>query len=131
GVILQGIAFTFILKEIFKTLKTIRFHSPVIRVLFLLGIASLVTKVLIQLVVVIPFIAVISYTIHNYVIAFIHLIMLGSITFTISALLLQKELLPLNRIAKAGWVVLALGFLLTEFILFGQGTLLWMGAGFI
>ena len=131
GVVLQGIAFVFILKAMLKGLKSIRFHSSVIRSLFILGIGSLAAKVFIQLVVVIPFIAVISYTIHNYVIAFIHLIMLGSITFTISALLLEKGLIPLNKMGKTGWIFLALGFLFTELILFGQGTLLWMGVGFI
>lgn len=131
GVILQGIAYAYILKALIKPIKTIRFRSPVIRFIFFLGIASLIAKVIIQMVVVIPFVAVISYTIHNYVIAFVHLIMLGSITFTVSALLLQKGLLPLNNTAKVGWISLALGFLLMEFILFGQGTLLWMGAGFI
>lgn len=131
GVVLQGIAYTFILKPVIKAIKRVSFNSSVIRFLFILGIGSLVTKVLIQLVVVIPFIAVISYTIHNYVIAFIHLIMLGSITFTVSSLLLQQGIIPLSKIAKTGWITLASGFLITEFILFGQGTLLWMSVGFI
>ncbi len=131
GVILQGIAYVYILKAILKSLKTVHFHSILVRFLFILGMGSLAAKVFIQLVVVIPFIAVISYTIHNYVIAFIHLIMLGSITFTISALLLHQGLIPLNKIAKIGWIILASGFLLTEFILFGQGTLLWVAMGFI
>ncbi len=131
GVILQAFAYTFILKGILKGLRSINFHNSIIRSLFFLGIGSLVAKVFIQLVVVVPFIAVISYTIHNYVIAFIHLIMLGSITFTVSALLMQQGLIPTSKIAKTGWIILASGFLLTEFILFGQGTLLWMEAGFI
>ncbi|NEN23916.1 hypothetical protein G3O08_10440 [Cryomorpha ignava] len=131
GVILQAIAYSVILKAIFKGIRHIRFNSPIIRTLFFLGIGSLVVKVFIQLVVVIPFIAVISYTIHNYVIAFIHLIMLGSITFTISALLLQERQLILTKTAKAGWIILATGFTLTELILVVQGTMFWMAMGFI
>ena len=131
GVILQAIAYIFILKGIFKGLSSMSFHNSVIRSLFILGLSSLATKVFIQLVVVVPFIAVISYTIHNYVIAFIHLIMLGSISFTVSSLLMEEGLIPLNKVAKSGWIILASGFLLTELILFGQGTLLWMAAGFI
>lgn len=131
GVALQGIAYAIILKNAIKHLRTFKLKSPLIRALLILGIGSLIAKVLIQMAVVIPFIAVISYTIHNYVIAFIHLIMLGSITFTISALLINEGVLPHNKTARYGWSILALGFVLTEFILFGQGSLFWMRFGFI
>lgn len=131
GVFLQGIAYAFILNQAIKHLRTIKLKFPLVRVLFILGIGSLIAKVLIQMAVVIPFVAVISYTIHNYVIAFIHLIMLGSVTFTISSLLIQEGVLPFNKTARYGWSILALGFILTEFILFGQGSLLWMRVGFV
>lgn len=131
GVALQGIAYAIILRHAIKHLRTIKLKSSLIRTTLILGIGSLIAKVLIQMAVVIPFIAVISYTVHNYVIAFIHLIMLGSITFTISSLLINEGVLPFNKAARYGWSILALGFILTEFILFGQGSLFWMRIGFI
>lgn len=131
GVVLQGIAYGSILNQIIKHLKSIKFNFPLVRTLIILGLGSLTIKVIIQMAVVIPFIAVISYTIHNYVVAFIHLIMLGSITFTIAALLVNESALPYNKTAIYGWSILAFGFILTEFILFGQGTLLWIKFGFI
>lgn len=131
GVILQGVAYAIILYHLIASLKTIRLKNQLARTIFILGTGSLAVKVFIQMAVVIPFIAVISYTIHNYVVAFIHLIMLGSITFTIASLLIQEGVLPYNRAARLGWSLLALGFILTEFILFGQGTLLWMRVGFL
>lgn len=131
GVILQGIAYAFILFRAIKSLKHIKLKSPLVRTILTLGIGSLIAKVLMQLTFVSPSIAIVSYTINNFVIGFIHLIMLGSITFTISSLLIYEGVLPFNKTARYGWIILALGFVLTELILFGQGSLFWMNAGFI
>ncbi|MCB0396455.1 MAG: hypothetical protein KDD36_07365 [Flavobacteriales bacterium] len=132
GVILQLIGYGLVLKDIFKVLFSGKKPwSTWSDRLILAGLFSLLFKILIQALVVWPSVAVISYTIRNYVIAFIHLIMLGSITFSICGILLKEQVLPLNRTAKTGWILLLAGFLLTEFTLFGQGTMFWMGQGFI
>lgn len=129
GVIIQAVAFFIVLKPIFKGESL--FTNNWIDWLFFMGLSSLIVKVCIQTAVAIPAIAEISYTIRNYVIGFIHLAMLGSISLTTVAILLKKNLLPSGGIAKAGWLVLGLGFVCTELLLFGQGTLLWMEMGFI
>jgi len=131
GVVFQGIAFAVILFNAIKSLKGIRFKFQWIRTLLILGIGSLIAKVAMQLTFVSPSIAVVSYSINNFVIGFIHLIMLGSITFTISSLLLQEAVFPINKMGKFGWMILALGFVTTEIILFGQGWFFWRNLGFI
>lgn len=97
-----------------------------------LALVSFICKILIQSVVVIPQVAVISYTIRLYVLGFIHLIMLGTITsfllgYGFSAHLLKYK----DGLSRTGWVLFATGLILTEIILFGQGTLLWSGQGYM
>lgn len=131
GVLLQLVAVYLILKPIIyddsKAIDSISTADLLIGA----GILSLILKVLIQAAVAIPVIAVISYTIHNYVIGFIHLILLGSITMTTVGILLKVGVLPLNKISSMGWKGFLGTFIITEFILFLQGTLLWMKFGFV
>ena len=131
GVLFQGIAYAVILFQAIKSLRHIAFRSLLVRSLLILGIGSLIAKVLMQMTFVYPSFAIVSYSINNFVIGFIHLIMLGSITFTISSLLIQERVFPFNKTGRFGWVVLALGFVVTEVILFGQGCLFWWNLGFI
>lgn len=131
GVLLQAVAYYLILKSVFKKHNPFSHYKHWTDWLLILGVACLFAKVIVQLAVAVPAIAIISYTIRNYVIGFIHLVMLGSVTFTGVAILLKYNLLPRNATSKAGWLILAAGFVSTELLLFGQGTLLWMKKGFI
>ncbi len=91
-----------------------------------------VLKILVQTAVVIPYIATISYTIRNYVIGFIHLILLGAITFFILAEALRRGVLdPISRMSQLGFILIVAGFVGSEFLLFFQGTLLWAEMGFM
>jgi len=95
------------------------------------GVASIFIKVFVQFLVALPQIAVISYTIRQYVIGFVHLITLGSFTFLIGGILLSVGILANNKISNWGWSLLIMGFIGSEFLLFGQGTMLWMKAGLL
>ena len=131
GVLLQAVAFYLIFRPLFKGYNPFKSLGHWSDWLLVLGICCLFAKVIAQMAVAVPAIATISYTIRNYVIGFIHLVMLGSVTFTGVAILVKYKLLPLNTTSKAGWLILAAGFISTELLLFGQGTLLWMRKGFI
>ncbi len=100
-------------------------------VMYLLYISfiSFVLKIIIQACVVIPYVATISYTIRNFVVGFIHLLMLGSISLFIIAIFQQVNLGGRN-ISK-GIKLFILGIVLSEILLFSQGLFLWMGWGFI
>jgi len=132
GVLLQGLAYYLILRpslqEIFPNLK---FPNTWVDRVIYLGIFSLAVKAVIQLALVIPEVATIAYTVRMYVIGFIHLVMLGAITFGIGGIALKNNWLPNTKISKVGWGLLSLGFIGSEILLLGQGTLLWAKMGFI
>ena len=131
GVLLQAIAFYLIFKKIFQHANPLKNLHHWTDWLFATGVLCLVAKVLIQVVVALPVVAEISYTIRNYAIGFIHLIMLGSVSLPLIAILLKENILAQNYITQKGWKLFTVGFILKSLILFGQGTLLWLKRGFL
>ncbi|MEM8968940.1 MAG: hypothetical protein AAGE93_21160 [Bacteroidota bacterium] len=131
GVLLQVVAFCLILRPVFIAANPFKRLDDWTDILFSFGVLCLLLKVTVQTAVALPAVAEISYTIRNYVIGFIHLITLGAITLTAVSLLLKSGLLPRNTSARAGWLLLLAAFILSELILFGQGTLLWLRQGFV
>ncbi|MDO9554463.1 c-type cytochrome [Rhodonellum sp.] len=132
GVIFQAIAYFFILKPIvFVLISEFELVKDWATKLVWLGIISLGLKAFLQCLLVFPEVAQISYTIRMFVIGFIHLIMLGAITFSLGGIALKNNWLPRDASSGWGWSFLALGFLLSEMLLLGQGTLLWLKLGFI
>lgn len=132
GVILQVIAYYRILNPAFiRLFQGLKFPKNWIDRMLYIGMMSLVAKALIQAALIIPDVATIAYTIRMYVIGFVHLVMLGSITFGIGAFALKNNWLGTGRFSGLGWHFLALAFLASEILLLGQGTLLWAKLGFI
>lgn len=134
GVVIQLVALIFFIRIMNRPVGTAirkqldRFTALFYRIAFL----SFVCKILIQSVVVLPQVAVISYTIRLYVLGFIHLIMLGAITAFLLGNGFSTGILNYkHKLAKTGWILLIAGFILSELILFGQGTLLWAGVGYL
>ena len=131
GVLLQAIAFYLILRKIFHRSNPFKKLHHWTDWLFAIGVLCLVIKVLIQVVVVVPVAAEISYTIRNYLIGFIHLITLGAVSFPLVAILLKEKILTQNYMTYNGWKIFTFGCILKKLILFGQGTLLWLKKGFL
>jgi len=87
-------------------------------------------KVLIQSLVAIPPIAIISFTLRNFVIGFIHLIMLGILTQTIWSVAIEKKWLTGSSPSlRLSIYTFAFGVFSTELLLFGQGAMFWAGWG--
>jgi hypothetical protein len=100
----------------------------------LVGIAllSMAMKVLVQAAVAIPEVAIMGFTIRHYVMGFIHLNTLATMTSILLAYALLQEWLDIRRLAvRAGLVLLTSGILLSELLLFTQGTFFWAGLGLI
>ncbi|MCL6260949.1 cytochrome c [Aquiflexum sp. TKW24L] len=132
GVILQIIAYFWILQPAFRQLfNGFSFPQNWIDRMLYIGLMSLVAKALIQAALIIPDVATIAYTIRMYVIGFVHLVMLGSITFGIGAFALKNNWLGSGALSQNGWYLLAGAFIVSEVLLLGQGTLLWAKLGFI
>ena len=124
------IVFILIVKPIWNDIKTLL--PTWILILFLMALLSFVLKILIQAVVVIPHLATMAYTIRNYVVGFLHLLLLGVVTCFLLGYGSYKDLLKLESIwSKIGIVLFMGGFLLSESILFIQGSMFWGTMGFL
>lgn len=131
-----GVAIQFV--ALIYMIRIIKLLAPSIRSLFSkwsffllkLSIWSLILKISMQTLVAVPQIATISYTVRNFVIGFIHLLMLGSLSLFLIALICNR-ISQSDAPGRTSILVFLFGFLVTELLLFGQGTMFWIGAGFI
>jgi len=131
GVILQFIAFLMLFTFIRRHYQTNLNFKNISSWLLLAGIISLGLKVIAQTAVAIPYIAEISYTIRNFVIGFIHLTLIGAVSFTLLGILIRSKLLPNDKSADWAYTLFIVGYALTEFLLFYQGLRFWLEQGFI
>lgn len=104
--------------------------TPWMRLLIGSALLSMALKVVAQATVALPVVADMALTLRNYVIGFIHLNTLGAASSILLAFALMRRWLRsadvLVRIALALFVF---GFVLSELLLFAQGTLFWTGFG--
>ena len=133
GVVIQLGALILFFKLIRPVVGAMRMGTTrMLRTLFGVGLMCFVVKIFVQTAVVVPHIATIAYTIRSYVIGFIHLILLGLLTHMLIGFAHSMGILRLERkSAVIGVLLLVTGFLLTEGLLVIQGTLFWIGIGFI
>ena len=133
GVTLQLIAlwyFTRLLKV--QSGQLLSSFTRIESLLLRMAAVSFAIKIIIQAFVVLPFVAEAAYTIRNYVVGFIHLLLLGAVSGFLLAIAFRAKLLFSDRsITRIGVFSLALGFVLSECLLFLQGTMLWWGKGFL
>jgi hypothetical protein len=130
GVILQLFAIGYILLKLKIGRKYFQQGSVLAVSLIGLGVFSLILKILMQSALVLPDVAQISHTIRNFVIGFIHLTMLGSISLTTVGLLIREGALPEGVLAHIGWFGVIIAFLSTELLLFIQGLWVWLTWGY-
>jgi len=131
GVVLQFLSFFVFIQMIQPHFQ--RFIDPlqpIEKIVYRFALFCLASKIIIQLVVLVPEMAQVSHQIRNFVIGFIHLTMLGIITGFLFAFALQNGFLNgKNSIVNWGIKIFLLGFILTEFLLFIQGTYLFLNKG--
>ena len=89
-------------------------------------------KVVMQAAVAIPQVAIMAFTVRNFVIGFIHLNTLGAISMMLFAMaLLRGWIVSTSASARIGLALFTAGMLLMEGVLFLQGLLFWIGWGMI
>ena len=133
GVILQLIALFYFLKIIKIVWKKIlpQLNTSSI-LLFKMSFTSFVLKILVQSAVVVPAIGIIGYTIRNYVMGFLHLMLIGMVSLFLFGYGQQIKLLHLNSLlTKTGKHIFIVGFILSETVLIFQGTMFWGAMGFM
>lgn len=132
GVVMQSLAYFWILRPLISALfPGLGFPSHWVDRLMYLGVLSLIAKALVMALLAVPSVAHISITIRLFVIGFIHLVMLGTVSLGIGAVMVRKGWLPIDKLSKKGWTLLIWAFVLTETLLFIQGLLLWVEVGYL
>jgi hypothetical protein len=122
GVILQLFTLFFFLKIIKpKLLEVIKHHSKLLVYLFSFSILCFVIKVLLQIITLLPGFSEVVYTHRNFVIGFIHLLMLGVISGFLLSFIAKSNLVSYSKSLYIGIYSFILGFVLTEFLLLIQG----------
>ena len=129
GVIIQLIAIYYLVVIVFHNKKEIVAWLPkYVFYLFALSFIAIILKVIIQAVVVIPYMAQVSYTIRNFVIGFIHLLMLACLSlFAFGGI---SKIIGSNLNVTGTWVFI-FGIFTSEALLFVQGIMFWQGWGFM
>lgn len=117
GALLQGYA----LVPLAKTLHSIhkdywKGFGQLFKTLLFLVVISFMLKILLQLLSVHPDIAQLAYEVRHFVIAYLHLVLIGVVSLFLVAWYLQSELLS-PAPAKYGIALLVTGFILTEILL--------------
>lgn len=132
GVLLQLAAFIILLRPLLSEINRKQSHQNPkwVSWIFGTGIVSLFLKILMQTLVAVPEYAVASYTIRNYTVGFIHLLMIGSCFMTVAGILLKTNFLPKNKYSKWGWICFTIAYIVSEVILFTQATLTWIPGGY-
>lgn len=82
GALLQMVAFVFIYRSVDPGKANVlqRFSKPA-RIFFLLAVFALIVKLLLQLVSVVPVVAQLAFEVRFYVIAYLHLVLIGVVSF--------------------------------------------------
>lgn len=129
GVILQLIALVLFLHILRSKQREIKeaFSFYVYNIL-ILSLLALILKIVVQAIVVIPYMAEISYTIRNFVIGFIHLLMLGCLSLFSFAFI---STIVRRGLSSPGTWIFITGVVISEILLFAQGMMFWQGHGFM
>ncbi len=133
GVLLQVWAAIRTLRILLRLRRNAEERSPRwVKILIGVALISMAMKVVVQAAVAVPAVAVIGFTLRYYVIGFIHLNTLATMTTLLLAYaIFQNWLDPSRKITRTGLWLLLIGIIASELLLFGQGTLLWAGLGMV
>ncbi|GAA3601231.1 hypothetical protein Q4Q39_12655 [Flavivirga amylovorans] len=132
GVSLQMMMIFYFLKLTYPKLRILyKKQSKLINFTLSFSMFCLVIKTALSLVTLIPEFSTVVYEHRNFIIGFIHLVMLGVISGFLFAYILQSPLVTFNRVLNIGIITFGLGFILTELILGIQGCMFYFGKGLL
>ena len=132
GVFLQIMLLFFFLKLIVPKLRAIFIEqSKLINVTLGFAMFCFVLKTVLSLLSLFPEFSTVVYQHRNFIIGFIHLVMLGVISGFLFAYILQSQLVTFNRTLNIGMITFVFGFVFTELILGIQGSMFFFGKGLL
>ena len=116
----------------FMLKSTINTEKPVTRFLILISMGSFVLKLFLQCFTIFPVIGNAIFGNRPVIMGFLHLVFLGFVSLFILAFYAKRRILDDSKIVtRAGLIVFALGVLLNEIFLIGQGLVTMFGPGSI
>lgn len=122
GAALQLIAIVFLLKDFFK-MKSLPLW---VRQIIGLAIIGLIIKVALQLASAIPTVADLAYMHRNFVIAYLHLVLLGFISLFAMATVFNSKPSLINTVTKTGIITFVISLLTTNTLLVLEALGEWM-----
>lgn len=133
GVLLQllaGFYFIILLRPQWTKFWSLTLKST--KWMYALALISFVLKIALQSSSIFPEVSSMAYQYHNFVIGFIHLMMLGVISGFLFAFLLESSLVTINsKYLNLGIYSFIIGFVATEFLLLVQGLFYYLALGMI
>ncbi|EPR72889.1 hypothetical protein ADIWIN_2212 [Winogradskyella psychrotolerans RS-3] len=132
GVVLQVVA-------LYKFLQLIKLNQhlvfkqeyKLVVYMYSFALVCFILKVLFQAVSILPEFSTVVYNHRNFVIGFIHLLMLGVVSGFLFAFILKSNLLIDSKTLNFGIYSFLLGFVLTEVLLLSQGIMFYFGTGIL
>ncbi|WP_181306566.1 hypothetical protein [Rufibacter sp. XAAS-G3-1] len=110
--------------------KLFQLFHPWPRLLLKLAAAALGLKALMQMATAFPYLADVAFQLRFFIIGYLHLVLIGCISFFVFAFLGQQGWLTFRgRKSRWGMGIFVLAFFTTEALLFLQGTFLWLQMG--
>lgn len=110
-----------------KDLKKINWKWKGVEKLFILAMSIFILKMILQFFSAFPLVAEIAFTYRNFIISYLHLVLLGSISLFLMGVVLKSQELLLAGKLKTGMKLFFFSFITTELILLSQATLAWLG----
>ncbi|MCX2739546.1 hypothetical protein [Pontibacter anaerobius] len=100
--------------------------------LFILAALAFILKTLMQFATAFPYMADLAYRLRFFIIGYLHLVLIGFVSFFILAFLAQQRWVSFKQtISRWGMGLFILAFMASEALLFGQGLFYWLGFGAI
>jgi hypothetical protein len=122
AVILQLIGWWVLIQILRKAVPLIqKKFTQLSRTLFVLCAVALSIKLCLQAGSVIPSLSKLAFGFRPIVIGYLHLVLLGVITLFILAYMTGLQLIPVNKITRAGIIVFTAGIIINEILLMIQG----------
>lgn len=132
GVSLQFVALYLLLKLIKTKLKEVLLsQSNMCIILLYFSFLCFVLKTILQGVSIIPEFSEVVFMHRNFIIGFIHLVMLGVVTGFLFFFLVLKNTFQSSVLLKLGMYSFLIGFVLTEILLLIQGIRFYIGLGMV
>ncbi|MBC5774727.1 hypothetical protein H8S95_11690 [Pontibacter sp. KCTC 32443] len=100
------------------------------RAILILAATAFILKTLMQFTTTFPYMANLAYQLRNFIIGYLHLVLIGFVSFFILAFFVQQGWLSFKTaLSRWGIGLFILGFFSSEALLFLQGIFYWAGLG--